>query len=122
MTKVLIADDNKDFAELLENLFERSGYETHVAYDGFEAINHLKENPEYDLIITDIIMPGNDGLDLIKFAKTATKAKIIAISGGGTFISSKSTLQSIADQVDAALEKPIKMNDLLQCVKDVLKT
>ena len=121
MQKILIIDDNKDFAELLETIFHSNGYETFVTYDGLQAIDHLKENNSYDLIITDIIMPNNDGFDVINYAKANTNAKIIAISGGGILLSAQSAVDAITEQVDACLEKPIKMAKLLECVQDTLK-
>lgn len=120
MTKILIADDNRDFVELLESVLTGEDYSVDVVYDGQSAIEILKTDVKYDLLITDIIMPGSDGFDVIDFVKSNTKTKIIAVSGGGVFLSSESAVKAIDEKVDASLQKPVKIDDLLVCVSKVL--
>jgi CheY-like chemotaxis protein len=121
MTRILIADDNKDFIELFESILSSAGYDVSVAYDGSEAMECLKNDPDYDLLITDVIMPGKDGFDLIDFAKSYLDLKIIVVTGGGVFMSSKSAVESIFGQVDMCLEKPIQIDQLLAGIEAVLK-
>ncbi|MAI61500.1 MAG: hypothetical protein CBB87_03320 [Micavibrio sp. TMED27] len=121
MAKILIADDNVDFAELLSNILTSNGYETFVTFDGRQAIDHLGEVNDYDLIITDVIMPYKDGFDLIEYAReNKMKAKIIAISGGGFLVDANKAVQAIDELADASLKKPVKMAEILECVETVL--
>lgn len=121
MAKVLIADDNQDFASLLDSLLSADGYETFVVYSGDAAIDFLKDNSDCDVLVTDIIMPGVDGFDLIEYANKNTRVKIIAMTGGGVHLSSDKAIETIKDQVHDTLTKPFPMQDLLTCVQDVLK-
>ena len=121
MPKILIADDNHDFAILLQSVLEREKYQVHVVFDGNEAIEHLQENNDYDLVLTDIIMPGKDGLDLIKFVKANCSAKIIAMSGGGIYMSSKVAAAAVSEQVNTILMKPFEHEHLLCCIATILK-
>lgn len=120
MGSILIVDDNKDLAELLGELLETNGYNVNIKHDGQEAIEHLKGGSLYDLVITDIIMPKSDGFDLIDFVDKHTNLKIIVMSGGGILMSPKSVIETLENRVDACLEKPVGMVDLLSTVEQVL--
>ena len=66
--KILVVDDEKMSAFLLGRLLRMKGYETQVAYNAFEALDKI-EKEEYDLIISDIRMPGKSGLEMIREVK-----------------------------------------------------
>jgi len=121
MSKILIAEDNQDFALLLQSILEKEEYQVHVAYDGDEAIEHLQDHSDCDLVLTDIIMPGTDGLDLIEFVKANSAAKIIAMSGGGIYMSSDRAVAAISEHVEVVLKKPFEHEHLLCCIADILK-
>ncbi len=84
MSKILIIDDDVSIRKLLRAMLEKSNYEVVDAADGEEGINQFKQYLP-DLVITDLIMPGKEGLETIKDLKNIDpNSKIIAISGGGT--------------------------------------
>src|SRR4051812_22217387 len=62
MVDVLVVDDCRDFAELLELCLIRQGLSAHLCFDGVEAIEYLRTN-SVDLIITDLVMPRMSGDD-----------------------------------------------------------
>ena len=64
MFKILVVDDEVDIVDMLKDYFKINDYQVLTAYDGEEAIEKLKFNP--DLIILDINMPKINGLDLCK--------------------------------------------------------
>lgn len=88
MIKVLIADDEYKICELINNLIQWEQFNMKVvgiALDGLDAITFL-ENNEVDVIITDIRMPGYDGLDLIQKGKECNPdISFIIISGYSQF-------------------------------------
>ena len=83
MKRILLIDDEKDFRDGMKVLLEIYGYEVRIAENG-SAGYCLRAETNFDLIITDILMPEMDGLELIlKVRSVSPNAKIIAISGGG---------------------------------------
>lgn len=97
-----------------------SGHEVTTATDGNEALAHAgREN--FDLMITDIIMPDRDGIEVIvALRKTMPALKVIAISGGGR-LNAKDYL-NIAQKLGASatLAKPFSGSDLVATVERVL--
>ncbi len=121
MARILIIDDNDEFRDMLTTTIKRNGYEVVSASDGKEGIDLYREKPA-DLIITDIIMPNKEGIEVIfEFHKDFPDTKIIAISGGGGG-SAEDYLKmaGLAPNVKCTLQKPFAMKDLLQAVKEVL--
>lgn len=121
MHRVLIADDNQDLATLLQSCLVSEGYNVKVVFCGAAAIEYLQDVPDCNLVISDMIMPGTDGFDLIAFASEIPGLKIIAMTGGGVQLSAERTLETIAAQVHGTLEKPFQMDDLLALVSSVLE-
>ncbi len=65
MKKILLAEDDKNLSRSVDILLTLDGYEVISVYDGEEALNKLLRQ-KFDLLITDIVMPGLNGVDLIK--------------------------------------------------------
>lgn len=81
--KILIVDDEKNFRELLKAILKKRGYEAHCAKNGLEAVK-MMDVDYYDIVITDLMMDGMDGMELIKHIKSNnldTKAIIITAYG-----------------------------------------
>jgi YesN/AraC family two-component response regulator len=85
MKRVLVVDDNVLMRKLIINLFNRKEVAFEEAGDGKEGLQKLAEHP-YDLVITDILMPEMEGIEMIMHVKRRfPNQKIIAISGGEPF-------------------------------------
>jgi len=113
MRKVLIVDDEVLIREGLKLALELEGYTVEIAEDGREAAKMVDSFPP-DVIVTDIIMPERDGIELIlNLRKTNQNIRIIAISGGGR-ISAKDHLR-IASKLgaDSILTKPFSVKELI---------
>lgn len=83
MALILIADDDPEIRASMEKLLRMVGHEVQVAKDGHEAVRIL-ETDTFDLMITDIVMPRQDGLEcLMHTRKKYPELPLIAISGGG---------------------------------------
>ena len=64
--RILVVDDEESVRGLVGALLVRSGYSTTLADGAAEALAHLREGPAYDLVLSDIMMPGTDGLSLLQ--------------------------------------------------------
>jgi CheY-like chemotaxis protein len=121
MAHILIIDDDDQFRTMLRQLIERNGHEVEEASGGKEGIQLYRENPT-DLIITDLIMPGKDGIETIQeLKKEFPDIKIIAISGGGRL--GPQDYLHLAKMLGArrTLTKPIDLPELLKAIDELLE-
>jgi DNA-binding response OmpR family regulator len=121
VARILVVDDESTIAAILEQTLTRAGYDVLVARDGLDAMQKLLMG-SIDLVVTDIIMPNMNGLEMIKeMQKKYPKVKIIAISGGGPKGGPTDYLE-VAKDLGAArcLFKPFMLNELTALVKDLL--
>ena len=129
MTRVMIIDDEEDIRIALKEVFVRAGFDVVVASDGNEGLSLLREQ-KADLVITDVIMPGGDGVETaydirMEFPKT----KIIVMSGGGnsapvgyepTAVSTTAYLASAAAVgVDKTIAKPFDREELIKLATEL---
>ena len=120
MKHILIVDDDPAILHLFEQFLQKKGFSTALAADGFEAILQLKEQKP-DLIVTDIIMDGMDGLALIReVRKRDIHMPVIAISGGRCTMSVDFEPRAEQTGANEFLEKPIRLVDLLQSIQTLL--
>lgn len=120
MEKILVIDDEPVIRIILKQLFEENGYDVCEASDGKQGIALFKKEKP-DLVITDLIMPDEEGLEVMKKIKQMLPdAKIIAISGGG--IGSAQVYLSLAKKMGAShvFEKPFDAKQMLATVQDML--
>ena len=116
--RILIADDEETFLRSTGALLRREGYECECAPDG-ATTEELLQNNDFDLLISDIKMPGNDNLDMVKrIAANNLGMPIILVTG---YPSLDSALPSIELPVAAYLTKPIQFAELLAHVKAAIK-
>ena len=119
--RVVVIEDDEDVRDFLEQALTRAEYEVTTAEDGGRGIRLcLKTSP--DLVITDIVMPGRDGIETITEIRLKLPlTKIIAISGGGRYDSAEGYLEIATGLgADRALTKPVTRDRLLLTVKEVL--
>lgn len=82
---VLIVDDEEEIRHLLSRIFRKEGFATITAKDAMDALMELQDN-DVDLVITDIRMPGMDGLELIgQIHEIKPQMPVVVISGYGSF-------------------------------------
>src|SRR6185295_6801254 len=106
MTSILLVDDDEQLRTMLSLVLRRAGYEVRVAIDGIEASNFYRSHPT-DLIITDLMMPGKEGLEIImELRKDYPGARIIAMSGGGRIGTMNYLKVARALGAQEVLEKP----------------
>jgi two-component system cell cycle response regulator CpdR len=81
VAKILLAEDDESMRAFLTRSLSRVGHDVCSVSDGFEALPHI-EGGEFDLLVTDIVMPGMDGLELARRISLETPdTKVIFITG-----------------------------------------
>ena len=120
MSGVLIVEDDKELREMLKMSLLRSGFTVLEAKNGKDAITHFKPALT-DLVVTDLIMPEEDGLKVvIKLRELKPSIKIIAISGGGKVGPGSYLNLAKALGADAIYSKPFSINDLILKIEQLL--
>ncbi len=120
MEKILLIDDEAFIKKMLKKLLETHNYEVLLAANGAEGIKLFNEHRPA-LIITDLIMPEQEGLETIMEIRNLNPdVKIIAMSGGG--IKDPKFYLELAGKFGAnhSFSKPIDNNKLLSTVKELL--
>lgn len=115
--KILIVDDNENFLDLLKEFLSKNGYVVACSVNGEEAQNKFIEFKP-DLVVTDIVMPDVDGIELlIGLRNINPNIRVIVMSGGNR--GHADTYLHMADALgaNAILNKPFKLSDLLVEVK-----
>jgi CheY-like chemotaxis protein len=123
MSKILVIEDDAEFNKVLCEALMKKGYSVLSAPDGKKGID-LYRKTLADLVITDILMPEQDGIEVIlNIKKISPNVKIIAISGGGQFGTSQEYLQSaqVVCGVQYTLSKPFERNQLFRMIQKILK-
>ena len=122
MSKILLVDDDEVFNESLKEYLEYKGFTVLSAFNGKQGLEMIStEKP--DLVITDIVMPEVEGIELLTSVvidSLVQRPKIVVISGGGRIGSSN--YLSIAREIgaDAVFEKPLDFNLLVKEINDLL--
>jgi len=120
MPGILIVEDDKELREMLKISLIRHKYTVLEAADGKEAITHFKPSIT-DLVITDLIMPDEDGLKVImRLREIKPTLKIIAISGGGKAGPGSYLNLAKALGANVIFPKPFSVNDLLAKIEQLL--
>ncbi len=115
---ILIVDDDPAVLAVLRDILTDAGYEVADAMDGRKAVTKFRTTRP-DIVITDIVMPDQEGVETIRQLKIESPGmKIIAMSGaiGGRYLRVAELMGA-----DATLQKPIKIDQLLATVKKVLR-
>ena len=120
MKHILIVDDDPAILHLFEQFLQKKEFSTALAADGFEAVLAMEKQMP-DLIITDIIMDGMDGLALIREVRSReVHIPVIAISGGRCVLSVDFEERAEQTGANEFLEKPVRLADLLESIQTLL--
>jgi len=130
MAKILVIDDEEHIRIVLKEVLERAGYDVCVAPDGKEGLEMLAEQGA-DLVITDVIMPGIDGVATVqKIRKKFVNTRIIVISGGGNVapleyepgaIATNAYLESARNAgADRTMTKPFDRQELIDAINELM--
>lgn len=116
--KILIVDDNEDIREVISVLLSAEGYETCEAENGRLAIDMLREEGDYKLVLLDIMMPEVSGIEACKEMRTFSDVPIL-------FLTAKSQnsdkVEAYTEGGDDYLVKPFSQTELVMKVKSLLR-
>lgn len=107
--KILIIDDDKVIADILNDLLADEQRLVDVCYDGLTAIECIQKN-SYDLIIVDLVMPKVGGLDILKYAKKTNQNSIVIIMTG--YASLETAIMAIREGAYDYIRKPCKLEEI----------
>jgi putative two-component system response regulator len=108
--RILITDDEKDIRELLKDFLESEGYECQLAANAFEALEKFKADGNFDIIMSDIRMPGKSGLELLEEIKQINQdVMVIMISAVKDIESAITAMEKGAYDY---VSKPFKLNEV----------
>lgn len=118
--RVLVIDDDEQMRTLLRQVMEWSGYTVTDAENGRKGMQKQREQPA-DLVITDLIMPEQEGLETIsKLKKEYPGIKIVAISGGGR-IGPEAYLPAAQELgADMVFSKPFDVKEFVNAIRGLL--
>jgi DNA-binding response OmpR family regulator len=128
--RLLLVDDERDVRASMARVLERAGFAVRVADSAEQAVAALRAEAA-ELVITDIIMPRQNGVELVRALKDEFPGTaVIAISGGGNFwpqgykpeaITTSAYLEAAARAgADGVIAKPFEIAELLEVVRAVL--
>ena len=113
---ILVADDDEAVRRVFSEFLSRK-HTVLLACDGAEALRTARENENIDLVVTDLVMPNQEGIDMLRtLRKLRPEIRIIAMSGafGGQFLKTAELLGA-----DATLAKPVRPEVLDQLIEEV---
>ena len=114
---VLVAEDDRNIAELLQMYLEREGYAVTVAYDGGQALTKFR-SIQPDLVLLDVMMPVMDGWGVCRAIRAESQTPIIMLTAKGETDDKVSGLKAGADDY---ITKPFEMREVLARIEAVLR-
>ncbi len=115
--RILVVEDDKNTREALESIFAERGYDATIAGDGIQALD-LLGRARFDLIITDLEMPGMNGLVFLReLDKRGVRTKVVVISA---YRKSEGYRAAEKEKVYSFIDKPFRKRDILNVVEKAL--
>jgi len=113
MGSVLIIDDELSILRVFDYALKRSGFEVETAADGGEALDKFRQR-HFDLVVTDVLLQGMDGRDLLKQIRSAEtrRTPVIGMSGTPWLLDGAG--------FDCVLEKPFSIHELVASIQGLI--
>jgi DNA-binding NtrC family response regulator len=116
--RILVVDDEEQMRDLLAKVLERKGYEVSVCGDGAEALALLEREPA-DLVITDVRMPGLNGMEALRAIKELNHEIVVLIMTA--FGSIDQAVQAVKEGAYDYINKPFKIDEILLTIEKALE-
>ena len=120
MKRILIVEDESSISDFVKGELEYEGYEVCIKEDGREGLEEALNN-EYDLVILDIMLPGEDGVSLLKKIKASSRTRDIPVIMATAKSVEYDKIKSLDMGADDYLVKPFGMMEMVSRIKAVLR-
>jgi len=114
--RILVIDDDPAMRGSMRRILERDGHDVREAGDGAEGLHLFRAEPA-DVVVTDVLMPGKEGMEtIVELREEAPDVRILVVSGGGTMLGESTLSDAQALGADASLAKPFTVDQLRSAV------
>jgi two-component system, cell cycle response regulator CpdR len=118
MARILVAEDEASLREFVSRALTHHGHEVNVAEDGAMALDMLTKDPNYDLLLTDIMMPIMDGIALaLKVTKENPDLKILMMTG---YAAERQRAHNLDTLIHDVISKPFTLSEICEKVDEAL--
>ena len=122
--RILVVDDEPDFAAIVQENLEKEGFEVEVAYNGIEGLEMVRANPP-DAVVLDVMMPEKDGYAVCKELKADekyTNIPVILLTAVGSHVTSTrySHHDGMSTEADDYIAKPASAEEITESIKRLL--
>ncbi len=122
--RILVVDDEPDFASIVQGNLEKEGFEVDIAYNGVEGMEQVAANPP-DAIVLDVMMPEKDGYEMCKELKADEKYQdipVVLLTAVASHVTSTrySHADGMSTEADDYIAKPASAEEITQSVKGLL--
>ncbi|MDZ7596991.1 MAG: response regulator [Desulfobacterales bacterium] len=122
--RILVVDDEPDFAAIVQGNLEKEGFEVDVAYDGVQGLAKIKANPP-DAVVLDVMMPEKDGYQVcreLKRDKELCDIPVILLTAVASHVSSTrySHADGMSTEADDYIPKPASAEEITASIKSLL--
>ena len=114
---VLVVEDDRNIAELLQMYLEKEGYAVTIAYDGGQGLSKFR-TIQPDLVLLDVMMPVMDGWEVCKSIRKESQTPIIMLTAKGE---TEDKVQGLKTGADDYITKPFEMKEVLARIEAVLR-
>jgi len=111
--RILVVEDNRDTSALLRDLLEAEGYAVDSALTGEKALEGLAQNPDVDLLVLDLMLPGMSGYDVIERLRSDSDLASIPVLVLSALSSTSARIRGLRDGADDYMTKPFLPEELL---------
>jgi CheY-like chemotaxis protein len=118
--RVLVADDDPEICALIKTILAKGPYQTTLCNDAESALVHIQQDDPYDILISDFMLPGISGLELVKTVRqdrATSRMPIVMISGHNNYAMDGRAKDAGAN---AFLNKPFTVSQLRTTVQQLL--
>jgi len=122
--RILIVDDEPDFAAIVQGNLEREGFEVEVAYNGVEGLEKIQANPP-DAVVLDVMMPEKDGYEVCKELKAGDQTcdiPVLLLTAVASHLSSTryTHADGMGTEADDYIAKPASAEEITESIKGLL--